>query len=546
MRKFYFLGVWVTISCIAIFFIFEGCTQQVDMPSKVSVHPTTGTGTITGKVGTDTRDAVEGIMVNVGKQNAITNGKGEFTLTNVPAGDHVLINFFYNGYSITQKVVQVKTNRTSYVEAAVIPVSTTQNINPLTGGSVQFAGAKVTFQANSFVDGNGNPYSKTVNVTATYFDPTSKAFLNAFMGEFKGVRNNKSETQIESYGFINVKIMNGTEMLQIAPGKTAAISLPIPSKLVSRAPQLIQLWYYDEQQGKWFEEGTATKTGNNYIGYVSHFTSWNCDMPTQTSFLKGKVIDGSGNPLSNAYVRTNGIGYTGSSIIFTDDNGNFTTTVKSNDSVYIYANYYIFRSDTQRVTTLGTGQTKDIGNITINVDTANICYITGRFIDVGDLPLIDVTVRFADSTGKLLDYGFTNSDGVFKFMGLHNTKYSVSTWIQVDSGAASYNLTTPNQGLTYDAGNLKLYVGGSIVNGRIVDSTGTALANVSVVCKDQEMFNGQRSMLTDASGNFSLWLKPNVTFSVTFLLNSLGLSKTISDTSPNLGQTKDLGDIQLP
>ena len=207
MRKFYFFWVCFVISCLTFFFVFDGCTQQVDMPSKVTVHPTTGTGIITGKVGTDTRDAAEGIMVNVGKQNAITNGKGEFTLTNVPAGDRVLINFFYNGYAITQKVVQVKPNCTSYVEAAVIPISTTQNINPSTGGSVQFAGAKVTFQPNSFVDGNGNPFSKTVNVTATYFDPTSKAFLNAFMGEFKGVRTNKSETQIESYGFINVKIM---------------------------------------------------------------------------------------------------------------------------------------------------------------------------------------------------------------------------------------------------------------------------------------------------------------------------------------------------
>ncbi len=536
------------ISISLLIFIFMGCMQQITQQCPVTnpQNPLTGNGTITGKVSSDTRMTIEGVKVSVGSVVVMTNNKGEFILSNIPCGDRVLVNFTCNGYSTTQKVVEVKPNRTSFVEASVKPITLTQNINPATGGSVQFAGAKVTFLANSFVDFKGRPFTGSVKVNATYFDPTSKVFLNCFQGEFKGVRTDNSETAIESFGFINVEILNGNDKLQIAEGKTATISLPIPAKLASKAPQTIPLWYYDETKGKWFEEGTATKTGTNYIGYVKHFTSWNCDQPTETSFLQGRVIDQNGNPLSFAYVRTFGVDYTGSSIIHTDDNGNFKTTVKSSATAQICASYFIFHCDTQTVSTPVTGQTTDIGNLVITVDTSNICYLTGRYIDVGGLPIKVVTVRLADSTNKLLDYTFTNNDGVFRFMASRNTKYIISTWIQPDSGKVADTVTVPNQGGTYDVGNITLYVGGTIVNGRVVDSTGTPLPNVSVVCKDQQMFNGQREMQTDASGQFSLWLKPNVTFSVTFLLNTQGLSKTISDTSPALGETKDLGDIQLP
>jgi hypothetical protein len=45
------------------------------------------------------------------------------------------------------------------------------------------------------------------------------------------------------------------------------------------APDTIKLWYFDEEVGYWKEDGEAVKVGNKYIGEVTHFTWWNCDVP---------------------------------------------------------------------------------------------------------------------------------------------------------------------------------------------------------------------------------------------------------------------------
>ena len=44
------------------------------------------------------------------------------------------------------------------------------------------------------------------------------------------------------------------------------------------APETINLWYFDEENGYWKEEGQAIKDGNKYVAEVTHFTWWNCDI----------------------------------------------------------------------------------------------------------------------------------------------------------------------------------------------------------------------------------------------------------------------------
>jgi len=86
--------------------------------------------------------------------------------------------------------------------------------------------------------------------------------------------------------------------LQIATGKKATLTLSIPSSLTATAPATIPLWYFDETKGLWKEEGSATKTGNTYVGDVSHFSYWNCDFPFPNRVqFDCTLVDANGNPL---------------------------------------------------------------------------------------------------------------------------------------------------------------------------------------------------------------------------------------------------------
>ncbi|MGA2298258.1 MAG: carboxypeptidase-like regulatory domain-containing protein, partial [FCB group bacterium] len=281
-------------------FVIYSCTQPLGNPTNNNNNGLTGS--ITGKVVTTNNAALSGVQVSIGNLSGITDAQGGFFIANVPAGDRVIISFKSDNYASTQKIVTVKANRTSYVDAAMLTVGIKQNLNGTSGGSVAFSGAKIDFPANSLVNSTGSAFTGTALVNATYFDPTNAVFYGCFPGEFMGTRTDNSQTQIESFGFINVEILNGTEKLQLASGKQATVTMPIPAKLQGKAPASIPLWYYDETQGKWLEQGTANKVGNTYVGTVSHFSSWNCDMPTKTSYLQGKVVDKNGDPVSFATV----------------------------------------------------------------------------------------------------------------------------------------------------------------------------------------------------------------------------------------------------
>src|SRR5205814_609485 len=62
-------------------------------------------------------------------------------------------------------------------------------------------------------------------------------------------------------------------------------------------------WYFDETSGLWKEQGTATKMGANYVGDVSHFSFWNCDYASSFINLDITVLDSSGNPIPNLWLK---------------------------------------------------------------------------------------------------------------------------------------------------------------------------------------------------------------------------------------------------
>ncbi len=510
----------------------------------------TGTGSLSGKVVTQNNVPLPGVAVSAGTVTAYTNSKGEFYLPNAPAGDRVPVDFRLDGYVSTQKLAFIRNSATGWVEASLLPVGTTRTINAVSGGSVAFGGAQVNFPPAALVDSKGNPFTGSAQVKATWFDPTGQQFYGCFPGEFAGVRTDNSRTGIESFGFVDVEISSGTEKLQLASGQQANVTFPIPAALQARAPQSIPLWYYDESKGQWIEEGSATRSGNNYVGAVKHFSKWNADMPNQTSYLEGRVVDKNGNPIALSAVHSTGIDYTGSSTVHTDDQGVFKLPVKSAANARVWASYYIISSPTQDIATPATGQTLNIGTIVVPLDTADFCTITGRLVDNGNLPVTGISVQLKDASGKVLDYVATNKDGRFKFFGEAGKHYTVvvNTYFDSTQTTKSVDVDCPVQPGTVDVGDIKLDIGGATLTGRVVDASGNPMPNVYLYTNPGNRSgdpNGGKGMITGADGRFSLWVRPAISMQINFYYMQ-SVKKTITVTTPALGQTQDLGDIALP
>ncbi|WP_019616818.1 carboxypeptidase-like regulatory domain-containing protein [Psychromonas ossibalaenae] len=130
---------------------------------------------------------------------------------------------------------------------------------------------------------DGKPLQLPVKAVVTVIDPPlNSTVIPGGLADTTQPLVNPIST--ESSGAVSVDLFdNSGAAVNLGKGKRAKIMIPLASHLDARnAPQIIPLWYFDEQRGYWIEEGFAylgrDETGSySYNGHVSHFTTWNAD-----------------------------------------------------------------------------------------------------------------------------------------------------------------------------------------------------------------------------------------------------------------------------
>ncbi len=254
------------------------------------------------------------------------------------------------------------------------------------GGTIEISnGAKVEFSPSSIMTANGNAYSGTVHVAAKWMDPSLSATLDQMPGNLQGVNSQVEQVALGTYGMIAVELEGDAgESLNIAEGNTAKITMPVPSNMVSTAPSEIPLWSYNEEYGLWVEESTATLQGGNYVGDVSHFSFWNCDIPFDFVNLEMTLIDDNGAPLNNYLVTltisgssnnplTSGSGYS-------DQNGNVSGFIPANETLTM--NVLDACGDVLFTQDIGPFSVDtNLGDITISGTNVNSTTVTGNLLD---------------------------------------------------------------------------------------------------------------------------------------------------------------------
>ena len=297
--KLSYLKLFTLIIILAVIIIPYSCKKDTQVPPPV-------TTSVSGLVTDIDKSPVSNASVTGGTATTTTDANGKFTLTKVQfAADSVLVNVTKDGFFQGSKNF-VQTNGTvTNVTIRLIPKPAAATITASSGGDVTVpGGGSVNFTGGFVNASNGSAYTGNVSVSTTYLNSTDQDFSANVPGKLKGVSASNQAGVLQSFGVVVVELNDASgNKLQLAPGKTATITLPLPAALLNKAPASIPLWYFDNTRGLWKQEGIAAKQGNNYVGVVNHFSFWSVGDIAGSIILTVSFTDtASGTPFANKLV----------------------------------------------------------------------------------------------------------------------------------------------------------------------------------------------------------------------------------------------------
>jgi hypothetical protein len=241
--------------------------------------------------------ALAGVSATVvgGNASAVSDATGKLNLT-LGTGVPVVLKLSKAGYSdqFVALDVPATAGADTYFEAAMRTRDAAMTLTDAASGGTLTGrdGAVITLPANALVDGTGSAVTGAVQIAVTPVDVTQPG-AGGFPGSFDGAQTDATMTPIVSLGVAEYVLSASERPLQLAPGKSATIEIPIYAAKrldgsVVASGDSIPLWSLDEQTGAWVQEGVGTvvPSGGSPSGFamrasVSHFTWWNADVPLQ-------------------------------------------------------------------------------------------------------------------------------------------------------------------------------------------------------------------------------------------------------------------------
>lgn len=438
--------------------LFYQCQKEIkntgDDNPPVIVGPEPVSARLQGNIIDENNQPAQGVTVKVGSQATVTDSRGYFSFNNASLDKKsALVTAEKAGYFKAYRTFAA-TSATNQVVIKLLKRTLAGTIDAASGGSVTLSnGAKITIPANAVVRASNNSaYPGTVNVYATYIDPTATDIMQTVPGSFMANDKDGSRVTLASYGMLAVELESaGNEKLQIKTGETAHLATPIPASRLSSAPALIPLWYVDEQTGIWKEEGSAMKQGNEYVGDVRHFTYWNCDVPLPTIQMTLTLLTAGGQPLSYVMVsiRVQNGNYYGSAHGYTDSLGTVNGPVPANVplalDVFSWCGGVQTLIYTQPIGSFS--QNTNLGTITITNPLIQPVTITGQLNNCSGNPVANGSAWIF--LNNILRVATTNSNGIFSLTLPPCSSAQTAQIIGVDHSAqqqstlSTFTLTVP-------------------------------------------------------------------------------------------------------
>jgi hypothetical protein len=311
-------------------------------------------------------NTISGAEVKTGNKTATTDINGYFRIENADfTGDFCYIKATKNGFFTASTTVHGVEGKSYAANLVLTQPEQTKTFNTANGASINLQnGAKIELPANGYVTSANTTYTGNVTAWVKHINPEADNYGDLIPGgDLRAYDAAGNDRILYSFGMLNIELHDDRgNLLQLAEGKEATLTIPVGTSQQAEAPNTIPLWYFDEYKGVWIEEGEAILQGNTYTGKVSHFTPWNCDKPFPPSIITGKVVDGKGEPINTALV------WAGGKKITTTADGRFKVLVIANEEEKLdlinVENEERIGID-KMVTASGEGQTLDVGALTM-------------------------------------------------------------------------------------------------------------------------------------------------------------------------------------
>lgn len=389
-------------------------------------NPSTGgfeakqvTASYAGIIVDASEQGLEGVAVSIGSNNTMTDENGAFFFKNISVPNtKAYFTAKKSGFFLGTRTVFSKEGSTHQIRIKMLDNSPIGSFQNNAGGVVTLAeGGQLTFEEGDVALPNGDPYTGQVNVAAKRIDPTTANGRFEMPGDLRGVDKEENDVTLASYGMMAVELTdNSGNLLQVAPGQTVDISFEVPSSLVATAPTDIPLWYFDEVNGQWKEDGTATLSGNIYSGKVGHFSFWNCDANFPRVYFEATFVNESGQPLVNAWIGIelpNGI----RRYAVTNDDGWVGGEVMANATMKVYfaADLSCSQLSQYIMDFTTTNLDVDLGNIVVTVNEPVSYTISGTLVDCNDNPVSNGYIQLKSNLWYFAYNTSVNTDGTFSF-----------------------------------------------------------------------------------------------------------------------------------
>jgi len=433
----------------------SGNSDTIATPATPPDLTTKVNASVSGFITDENDAALPGATVQFGNATLVTDKYGYFEVLNTDVvKEAATVIVIKQGYFKGIKTYTASAGKKTFFRIKLIRKNIQGTVIGSAGGTVTLSnGLSIVLPANGIVNATTNAvYTGTVNVAAYFINPTSEDIASTMPGDLRGINTNGNLQLLSSYSMAAVELTgSGGELLQIATGSKANLTFPIPAAIVATAPATIPLWYFDEIKGLWKQEGSAAKSGNNYIGDVSHFSFWNCDVPNNYVPFNCTLVNQNNLPIQNVSVKLSVLSNPATkSYGYTDSTGYVSGNIPANATLLmeVFSNGNCSTPIyTQTITT--TTVAVSLNSITINT-TSFLAAVSGTVTSCSNAPVNNGYVIVKNGA---LNFRYPVIAGAFAFNTFLCSSPS-SVYIIAEDVAGSQQSPSSNYTLNSGANNI--------------------------------------------------------------------------------------------